>query len=229
MTAFPGKRRVFFGHQSVGSNIIDGIRLVSPKSRIFEHSVNRADHEDFGFFHASIGQNGNPKSKIDEFAEIIQTSSSDYHIAMMKLCYVDIGKGTDVRQLFHYYTSIIDELQHALPWLQIVHLTTPLRSTRLGIRSRARLLMGHSLDPVEDNIQREAYNSLVRSKYGDSQCFLDLARIEATRPDGGASVMKYRGQLVRSLFSGYSSDGGHLNSSGKRIIAREFIKLIEEL
>lgn len=228
-TPFPGNRRVFFGHQSVGSNILDGIRHVSPGTKILEHSVQGEDRDNFGFFHAHIGQNGNPTSKFDEFAAILRASSADYNIAMMKLCYVDISQSTNIQHLFRNYASVTDELQRANPRLQIVHLTVPLRSTRLGIRSRAKLLLRRSLGPIEDNIQRGAYNSLIRSEYGASRYFFDVARLEATRPGGGASFIKYRGQQVRTLYSGYSNDGGHLNAKGKHMIARELVGLIEKL
>ncbi len=226
---FPGDRRVFFGHQSVGSNILDGIQLCSPSSTIVEHAANSSDNGRPGISHALVGRNHDPRSKIDEFGEIVTTTSVKYDFAMMKLCYVDISKDTDIQNLFQHYKSMVDKLAASAPGVRLVHLTVPLRSIRLGLRSRIRLLAGQPLAPVEDNIQREAYNSLLRSEYGKEHHFFDLAKHEATRPDGCASSLQYKSEAVRMLYSGYSDDGGHLNTIGKQVIARELMKLIDEL
>lgn len=226
---FPGNRRVFFGHQSVGSNILDGIQLLSPTSTIVEQTANNSISERPGISHALVGRNHDPRSKIDEFAEILTTTSAKYDIAMMKLCYVDISKDTDIQDLFQHYKSMVDKLAASVPGVRLVHLTVPLRSIRLGLRSRIKRLAGQSLAPVEDNIQREAYNSLLRSEYDKEHHFFDLAKLEATRPDGCASCLQYRSEAVRMLHSGYSDDGGHLNTMGKQVIARELMKLIDEL
>lgn len=229
VVSFPGNQRIFFGHQSVGLNILDGVRLVSPSLIIDEHTTDISEGDGPGIFHATIGRNMDPRSKIDNFAELITTTSAKYEVAMMKLCYVDICKDTDIHSLFQYYRSMVERVTKATPGVRMVHLTVPLRSIRPGIRSRIRLLAGQTIDPVEDNIRREAYNSLIRAEYGNEHHLFDLARLEATRPDGCASSLRYGSEAVRMLYSGYSDDGGHLNTNGKQVIARELIKLINEL
>ena len=168
-------------------------------------------------------------SKIDDFARFVTARNTVCDVAMMKLCYVDIGENTDIHDLFRYYISMVEKLVKSAPGVHLVHLTVPLRSIRLGLRSRIKLLAGQALEPVENNIRREAYNSLMRSEYGNEHHFFDLARLEATQPDGCTSSFQYRSEAVRMLYSGYSDDGGHLNTNGKQVIARELIKLIDEL
>ena len=229
MAPFPGNKRVFFGHQSVGSNILKGIRSLSPTSPIAEHASKMPSVRSAGLYHAFIGQNQHPHSKIDEFAQVLTQPTATYDYAMMKLCYVDISRVTDIDQLFQYYVAMIRELQAAVPRLQIVHLTIPLRTIRLGVRSRLKLLMGHSVTAVDDNVRREAYNQLIRSRYGDDGYMFDLADFEATRPDGTSNFVTCGDQIIRTLYSGYSDDGGHLNAHGRRMIARQLIRLIDGL
>lgn len=148
---------------------------------------------------------------------------------MMKLCYVDVHKGTDIKRLFEHYKSTVRNLACLAPDVNMVHITVPLRSIRVGLRSRFRLICGSTLDAFEDNIQRDAYNSLVLSEYGDRGHVFDLATLEATRPDGKTCSIRYKQEPVRFLYPGYSDDGGHLNDTGKRAIAVALIQLIDKL
>jgi lysophospholipase L1-like esterase len=58
-----------------------------------------------------------------------------------------------------------------------------------------------------------------------SEPLFDLARIEATRPDGGTETLNG----VRALVSSYSSDGGHLNAAGADVVARALVTYLATL
>src|SRR4051812_13036767 len=64
--------RVFFAHQSVGANIVDGMQALKaegmgPNLRVMELAA--SDQLGNGFFaHAKLGTNGDPKGKTDAFA-----------------------------------------------------------------------------------------------------------------------------------------------------------------
>src|SRR5690606_13219380 len=63
-------KRIFFGHQSVGENIISGIRILEedasgPRLRILSADTPEAATGP-GLIEAFIGQNGSPASKADD-------------------------------------------------------------------------------------------------------------------------------------------------------------------
>ena len=64
---------IFFGHQSVGFNIIDGIKDVMMENQNMKlNIVETSKPEDFSsplFAHARVGQNLHPNSKTDSFSE----------------------------------------------------------------------------------------------------------------------------------------------------------------
>ena len=66
------QKKIFFGHQSVGFNIIDGIEdLVKENPQIKLNIVETSDVADFDaplFAHSRVGKNKDPKSKIDAFS-----------------------------------------------------------------------------------------------------------------------------------------------------------------
>jgi hypothetical protein len=229
VSGFPGNRRILFGHQSVGLNILDGIQVLCPATSVVEIVGDGPVSGGHGIFHSRIGANHKPYSKIDDFARLVKANDTFCDVAMMKLCYVDIGKDTDIHDLFRYYRSMVEELANSAPGVHLLHMTVPLRSIRLGLRSRLKLLAGQTLEPVEDNVQREAYNTLMRKEYQGEATLFDLAEFEATRPDGSTSSIKIGGKMIRTLYPGYSDDGGHLNNNGRQLIAQKLVDLIAEL
>ena len=124
---------------------------------------------------------------------------------------------------------MVEKLVKSAPGVHLIHMTVPLRSIRLGLRSRMKLLVGQTLEPVEDNIRREAYNSLMRKEYQGEASLFDLAEFEATRPDGGTSSIRIGDQKIKTLYPGYSDDGGHLNGNGEQFIAQKLIDMIAAL
>jgi hypothetical protein len=229
VSPFPGNRRILFGHQSVGLNILDGIQILSPATNIMAIAGDDPASGGYGIFHSRIGANQKPYSKIDDFARFVTAKNTFCDVAMMKLCYVDIGENTDIDDLFRYYRSMVDKLVRSAPGVHLVHITVPLRGIRLGLRSRIKLLAGQTLEPVEDNVRREAYNSLMRKEYQGEATLFDLAAFEATRPDGSTSSIRIGGKEVKTLYPGYSDDGGHLNNNGRQFIAQKLVDMIAEL
>lgn len=224
---FPGQRRILFGHQSVGLDLLNGVRSLSPATRITDLTSESSIVDGNGIYHALIGKNGDPHSKIDDFARYVTSIGSKCDILMMKLCYVDVTRDTDIRELFEHYRAAVRNLAKAAPEARLVHVTVPLRSVRLGLRSRIRILAGHTIEAVEDNIQRDAYNALLTSEYGGNGHLFDLAACEATSPNGHKSALRYKNMPVPNLYPKFTRDGGHLNAEGRKVIASEFIKLID--
>lgn len=217
------EKKIFFGHRSVGSNIIDGLielrnQRNSPAFNILE-TKDKSDFRPPVFAHAQIGENLYPKSKIDEFTRILENGLADsVDIAFMKLCFADINRHTDINELFEYYQTSINSLQEKYPNLKIIHCTVPLTPKRTGLKGIIRRFL-----LMDDNPYRHKYNQLMRSHYSDFELF-DVAKMESTFPDNTANIYGYK--KTPGLVPEYSSNGGHLNQRGKLLIANELLHFL---
>ena len=134
------KKSFYFGHQSVGYNIIDGIRdILKENPKIKLNIIETTDASAIApgvFAHSRIGKNTQPKTKIDDFAKYINSGvGKKADTAAMKLCYVDINENADTTELFSQYEAEIAKIHKAYPNLTIVHFTAPLRTLQTGPQS----------------------------------------------------------------------------------------------
>jgi hypothetical protein len=219
-------RRVFFGHQSVGGNLLDGVRdLLGEHPSIPLRIVDVADSAEggpSGLYHAAVGRNGEPASKLASFCEILTQRLKDADVALLKYCYVDVTTSTDPRALFEEYRAGVEDLRRRHPALQIVHVTLPLTADHGTLRYVAAVARG--LPTGRDlNLSRHEYNDLLRHTYGGRDLIFDLAQLESTGPDGRATLVRHRGKRVPVLASAWTYDGGHLNQAGRKHMAKVFL------
>ena len=117
-------RRVFFGHQSVGADIVNGLTHLKEETESIDFDV-KESRLPVGtkrgiLVHARIGQNQSPESKIAEFVEILTGEMGEtIDIGMMKLCYVDITADTDIDRLAEHYVDAIAQLRAKRPDLTV--------------------------------------------------------------------------------------------------------------
>lgn len=217
---------VFFGHQSVGGNLLDGLKRLAAQEGV-ELSVVEGTPGAAGFAHGTIGQNGDPGGKIQAFTAAIDAGKPT-DVALMKLCYVDFHQGTDPAALFARYQASLAALRQRHPGTTFVHLTAPLTTIQGGWKPLVKRLLGRETSAPE-NARREAYNALVRAAYAGKEPLFDIARIESTRPDGSRAAVEWKGQQVPILAAEYTDDGGHLNAAGQERVAREFVAFLAAL
>ena len=67
---------------------------------------------------------------------------------------------------------------------------------------------------------------MIRQTYVGKDTVFDLARAESRNPDGSAYTVEWKNQSVPAMVPAYSDDGGHLNATGQRQAAREFIAVL---
>ena len=68
------------------------------------------------FAHSRVGQNGNPESKIEGFANVISKGIGDTaDIAFFKFCFLDITAKTDIEKVFNHYKSSMSLLKKKIP------------------------------------------------------------------------------------------------------------------
>jgi lysophospholipase L1-like esterase len=165
---------------------------------------------DGALVHALIGENRHPVGKLKNFDATLRGGLAEQvDVAALKFCYIDIRWNSDVEDLFARYQDTLAQLESDYPQVRFVHMTVPLTTGPYGVRDHLKVLVGR-----DDNAARERYNDLMREAYGEEQLF-DLARLEATEPDGSVREQQ--------LFGGYSSDGAHLNAAGSEQIAAELV------
>lgn len=222
--------RIFFGHQSVGENIMTGVASVATNNKLPVEIIETASASSlpqYCFAHAKIGQNFQPQTKLDAFANKINSGMGDaVDIAFMKFCYVDINAQTDVDALFSAYQNTMNALQTNYPNVIFVHFTAPLKSQNSGAKAFVKKALGKTTAESDNNIKREQYNALVRNAYQGKEPFFDLAKIESTYPDGSRSSHSKDGFTYYSMVSAYTDDGGHLNETGREIMASALIQAL---
>jgi hypothetical protein len=224
-------RRIFFGHQSVGGNIIDGVTAVLRDHaeiplRVEETAEPKRDGGP-GLFHARIGMNGTPMSKVDAFDQLMAEGSFD--AASLKFCYVDVSADTDPESLFAEYQRRMDEVRERDPSLVLIHMTMPLTTIEGRWQSLKARLRGRTTYHRNLNAIRNRYNALLRDAYLGHEPVFDVAEVESTLPDGTRSSFRRDGQDVYVLHPGYTTDGGHLNELGQRRVAEAFLAFLAKL
>ena len=224
-------KKIFFGHQSVGKNIIDGIEDLKKDYPWLEFNIvdTKESQTTNGpvFAHQKVGKNLEPVTKIDEFENILHTDvlGSPPDIAALKFCYVDLNKDTNLLELFNKYKEMVADLRASNPDTLIIHFTVPLKTVQSGWKSHLKEILGRRLQGAEENILRNQYNKMLVSEFSnkDQDLVFDIARLESTLPDGSRREFKDNYETYYSLAEEYTYDGGHLNEKGRKYIAEQFL------
>ena len=220
--------RIYFGHQSVGRNIVDGLRDLSAarsgsQLRIVPSRERISTVPALVEF--TIGENGRPESKMKDFAAALrQIDDRGEAIAVFKYCYLDITPDTNVDQLFESHRKALQEMRARHPNLTFVHVTAPLTQLESGPRFFVKRLLGKPTTR-DANARRNGFNAMLREEYAGEPIF-DLAMVESTRPNGARSFFNDGGDVVYTLAPELTDDGGHLNAAGRRAAAAEFAAVI---
>jgi hypothetical protein len=225
--------RIFFGHQSVGGNIIEGLRDIikenPDESLQVQHWVKDMGLPSAFFLEGLIGENLNPKAKCDDYTRVVdELGPKGLSIALMKFCYLDITRETDLDRVFGDYVATVRSLQQRHPATTFVHVTVPLTTDPDILRRVYRFLRGRSIDHDADNEARERFNDRLRKEFATEPIF-DLAAIESTRPDGTREERGTESGKSYGLVKEYASDEGHLNEIGRKIVAREFVRALAQI
>jgi hypothetical protein len=222
---------VFFGHRSVGKNIIDGIGdLVAqrrvPNLRVFQTK----DKEEIAgpmLAHAPIGQNFDPKSKITEFKKLMEGGlAKRVDVAFFKFCYVDIGVDSDLESIFAAYCQTMDSLRLQFPDVVFVHVTVPIcgppQRAKAMLKACVKRIMGRPPVLCENKL-RAQYNEMLRERFSGKEPLFDLALYETLGSQGLRYYGTKDGHEVPILACEYTDDGGHLNATGRQHVADQLL------
>ncbi len=228
------EKKIYFGHQSVGFNIVDGIKNVmkyNPQIKL--NIVESSDPSEFDkpvFAHSRLGENYDPISKNNAFEQFIRKGigeSADF--VFFKYCYVDVKSETDVEKLFSEYRDTLAKLKKEYPETTFIHVTVPLVALQKGPRVWVKKFIGREIGGYRDNIKRNQYNDILRNHYQGKDPVFDLGYIESTFYDGRVEIFREDGKEYHALVPQYASDGRHLNEEGRRIVAEQLLVFLANL
>jgi hypothetical protein len=230
--------KIFFGHQSVGYNIIDGIKdLMKENPQIRLNIVETDSPSEFNaslFAHYKVGKNTDPNSKIKAFESwIVKGIGEKADIAFFKLCYVDLNTKTNIQDLFKNYKTTMSNLKGSYPETTFIHVTVPLTSEAIGIKrwlkkikDLVKTIIGTT---IYNNSNRSEFNEMLRKEYEGKASIFDLAKIESTYSDGRRIAIQKRGKTFYALVPEYTYDGGHLNETGRKKVAEQLLILLANI
>ncbi|MDH5570130.1 MAG: hypothetical protein OEY89_00095 [Gammaproteobacteria bacterium] len=223
-------KKIYFGHQSVGFNILDGVEDLLKENQGAQLNIiksrNASVFEKPVFAHSPIGENSDPELKLMDFKNAIDNGIGQHvDIAFMKFCYLDINKTTDIEKVFSIYKKTFETLKKENPDTVFAHVTVPLTLSEFTIKSLIKKILGKK----DNNIMRKKFNDKLISEYAGKDPIFDLAKVESTYPDGNVSSFTENGESYYSLAPEYAADNGHLNELGRRIAAKEFIKFLSDI
>lgn len=226
-------RVVLFGHQSVGANLLEGIRELAardPRVALRVTSLRDAGAmPDGALLETLIGDNGQPARKTDDFlAALASPAGQQATLALHKYCYLDFGPATDPAAVFANYREKMAALRAARPGLLVVHVTAPLTARETGPKALLKRLLGKTTQD-DLNARRAAYNALLRAEYAGKEPVFDLAAYESTGPDGTRAGVLRDGKAIPALAPAWTDDGGHLNAAGRQRIAEQLLAFLAQL
>jgi hypothetical protein len=229
------QKKIYFGHQSVGFNIMDGITdLMKENPQIKLNIVETSNQADFKvgiFAHSRVGKNRDCKSKNNELMDFMRKGiGKKADLAFFKYCYVDITARTDIDKTFDEYKKTMTVMKNEYPSATFIHITTPLVSLKpTGLKAWIKKIIGRFDGNVEDNIKRNKFNERMRKEFGKKDHMFDLATIESTYPDGKRCTFNKDGKTHYAMVPTYTNDGGHLNELGRKVVAQQLLIFLAEL
>ncbi|MCK6547004.1 hypothetical protein L6R52_14235 [Myxococcota bacterium] len=213
-----GSAKIFFGHHSVGDDLLAGIKALSSAANI-----------PVTIQEVRPGKNGDPKAKVEDWLKQAQALPEGSEVAMMKFCYADFMPNTDVDAVFKAYTEAVDTLKKARPDLSLLHITTPLTVNHVDFMTKVKRMLGREIWEDAAGLKRQQYNDLLRDRFAGKEPFFDLAAWES-KGSGAPSTIEIGGKKVEILPALYARDkGGHLNEHGQQAGGKELARALATL
>lgn len=204
--------RVFFGHRSVGGDIMElGVPAVYASfGRERPPTSDTVTGDAQGWFDDTwLAQDADPLTGVRDFDTRVR-SGINVDVAFMKVGYIDITEQIDVAATFEAYRTLMADLESDFPDIAFLHVTVS--PTRWNPWNNAAI---------------ERYNTLVRTEYDADGRLFDLAGVLSTCPGGARdAAVTDDGQPYRMLCEEYTRDGGHLNELGATVAAAEMLRVI---
>ena len=128
--------------------------------------------------------------------------------------------------LFDYYKLKMLSLKEKYPDVQIILVTAPYIALQKGAKAIAKKILFMPLYGELGNINKYRFNEKITKELQNEFPIFDLAKVEATMPDGSLTTHNYKGESYPALSYVYTDDMGHLNSYGSRVVAYNLITFL---
>lgn len=223
-------QKVYFGHQSVGNNIVDGVQQWEEETGMdlsMELSRDFASVSQISFVHFMVGTNRDPRGKVDDFVTLVdQIPEQENAIAFFKFCFADFHESTDVDDLFVYFREKMLYLKDKHTNIHFLVSTVPAMAVQKGWRALAKKVLGRAPYGYLQNIKLFEFNRKILSEFDGILPVFDLAGIEVTRPDGTMETYRYKGSDYPCMPDYYASDYGHLNDFGAKTVSYNLLAFL---
>ncbi|MCP4672192.1 MAG: hypothetical protein GY857_12900 [Desulfobacula sp.] len=227
------EKRIFFGHRSVGNNILQGIDDILTQYpgihlKILKYEAVKRP-KDKGIIHAWIDQNGSPQSIADDYTRMVEKiPGKDMDFALIRFT-PWYGK-TDMDEIFKDYTIAIEQLKQRHPKTVFIHGTFPLNHSKTSFKTWIKKLIGKKeIWEYDGNILANRFNEKLRDNYLGKQPFYNLELIQSTYPDGRRSQFTLDGKKYFNLIKDYTYDNTHLNEKGRQMAAERLLTLLDSI
>lgn len=210
-------RKVYFAHNSVGGNILDGLESIATQQGVTIHRQWFSNAQTFAapvFAESGVDTNGDPMQKISDFEGTrMPAVGAGPRYAFFKMCFVDFDSGSDAQAIAQAYIASAKRLAQKYPQTTFVHFTVPLCTAA----------------DTASNDKRNDYSDLIRAAFPASAVF-DLATAESTRGDGTKETYTSNGKTRPALAPDWASnDDCHLSSAGGEAMATALVKYLAAL
>ena len=139
------EKRIFFGHRSVGNNILQGIDDILTQYpginlKILKYEEVKSS-KDNGIIHAWIDQNGSPQSIAEDYTRMVEKlpgKEMDFALIRFTPWY---GK-KDMDEILKDYTIAIEQLKQRHSKTVFIHGTFPLNHSKTSFKTWIKKLTG---------------------------------------------------------------------------------------
>jgi hypothetical protein len=118
------------------------------------------------------------------------------------------------------------QLKHDFPETKFIFCTVPLVSESGRLKTLLKLLMGKGNTNRTENIQRNKFNQLLLKQFASSEIVLDIARFESNNYQ---TFFMNNNTKIYTLYPGYTTDGGHLNDEGSKVVGNSLLELLANM
>jgi hypothetical protein len=204
----------YFNHASIGGNILDGMRdLQSQDAARYSINIQFSSGTGAGINEYQAGSNGRPTTKIDGFASNVKDG---HDAAFLKFCTGDVpcvNGDTPIETMWTQYRDMMAAQQSQHPDTVLVWWTIPIIA-RDHSRAQCDQELGWFNDQVRQYVQDQGL------------MLFDVADIESHDPSGDPITTS---QGYEAAWPGYTSDGAHLNETGRQRVANAVWHLLAEI
>ncbi len=205
-----GEQTWYFTHASVGGNMVSGLNALHTQDSNKYQLIPQGDNDTPpasvtpGTVYDYNRSNPGWEQKYEIFSETVTNGwGNAVDFTMDKLCYIDQDASATA-----YFTMMED--------LEALYLPSTLVYTTMPLTTSADA----------DNVLRNNYNEAVRAyASANNKLLFDIADLEAYSAAGVEQTFTIGGVTYQRLFSGWTTDGGHLNGDGQEWIAKGWYSL----